>query len=175
MLGVGSGIVATTSPITRYENCSRLRVFDRAERAKRACQARGKVHLGRISACLTQRLSDSSAIPSSLATCGKDFSEEWKSRTASSRNSGGYGAPLIGMWIASLWISIPHLQLSTKPTQFQECHLLVLAERVDRAVLQGRQEPLRVGAGAGRLSRAPFALADGAEHRPLVAFADGIA
>jgi hypothetical protein len=71
-----------------------------------------------ISAYLTQRLSDSSAMPSSLATCGKDFSEERKSRSACSRNSGGYGAPLICMWISSSWIYLPHLQLSTKPTQF---------------------------------------------------------
>src|SRR5215208_138893 len=74
-----------------------------------------------ISACLSQRrLSDSSVIPSSLATWRKDFSEERKSRTASSRNSGGYGAPLIGMWITSSWIPIPLLQLSTNPTQFRD-------------------------------------------------------
>jgi Transposase DDE domain len=62
-----------------------------------------------------------------------------------------------------------------EPQGRQQCRLVVLAERVDRAVLQGRQEPLRVGAGAGRLSGAPFALADGAERRPLVADADGVA
>jgi hypothetical protein len=47
-------------------------------------------------------------------------------------------------------------------------------EGLDRAVLQGCQEPLRVSAGTSRLSQAPFALANGAEPCPLVADADGV-
>jgi hypothetical protein len=35
----------------------------------------------------------------------------------------------------------------------QKRHLLLLAERLDRAVLQGFKEPLWVSAGAGRLSK----------------------
>ena len=46
---------------------------------------------------------------------------------------------------------------------------------MDRAVVQGRQEPLRVGEGAGGLSRASFSPFDGAEHSPLMADVDGVA
>ena len=58
--------------------------------------------------------------------------------------------------------------LATSLKERQDGRLLVLAERLDRAVFQGFEEPLWVGAGAGGLSQAPFAAADGAEPRPHV-------
>ena len=46
---------------------------------------------------------------------------------------------------------------------------------MDRAVHQLLKESLRIGTSAGRLSQAPLPLANGAEHRAVVADTDGAA
>src|SRR3954470_17973928 len=60
-----------------------------------------------------------------------------------------------------------------QPQGPQKRHQLVLAAGLDRAVLQGREEPLRALAGAGRLPRAAFALAYGAHDHAMLAGSDG--
>lgn len=65
--------------------------------------------------------------------------------------------------------------LGDEPKRPEERGELVLAAGLDRAVLQGREEPFRTGKGASPLPGASFAPVDGADHGAVVADADGIA
>lgn len=66
-----------------------------------------------MSACAIQLRSVWSAIPRSRASYAIEISPERARRTASERNSGGYGACGAGMWTPFLGTGIPNARLST--------------------------------------------------------------